>query len=222
MSFMDGLPRRWITVSLPGVGDGSRQKSTYESFAQVPSVSVDLTSFEWLQNAKTWVSSTLATPSEQAVVDLSLSTLAARIGIDAPLDLVEFATNPDLRTRIPSATDSYFDLGDEVLNVDGGRLLHLVSDSQWSMHWSLYIDDDGQTEILASDFPVGFQLGGDDTESWSRASPHYFRCAPSFGEFAWRWWMDNEIFFRTAVDKLPPTPAQETYLTGYGNPRSLD
>ncbi|MCU1580119.1 MAG: hypothetical protein JWP19_2323 [Rhodoglobus sp.] len=164
----------------------------------------------------------MAAASEDAIADLSSLAMTALVGDSGPRDLVDFIASPDLRRRLPSATDAYFDLGEEVRAVDGGRLLHLISDSQWAMHWSVYIGDDGQTAIVASDYPVGFRLDQDDMEYWSGVSSHYFLCALTFGEFAWRWWMDNEIFYHSTVDKLPLTRAQQNYLDEYGEPRSLE
>ena len=221
MPFFKDLPRRWITIKLPSVGHPGRLHATYESFAEFPPAPADVGRLDWLGDAQEWESSALAAASNDAVTDLALTTLTARLAEGAPPDLLDFIGNPDLRRRLPSATEAYFDLGDEICAVEGGRLLHLVSDSQWVMHWSVYIGDDGQTGIVASDFPVGFHLDEADTEYWSGVSSHYFLCALTFGEFAWRWWMDNEIFYHSKVDKLPLTIAQQTYLDGYGEPSSL-
>jgi hypothetical protein len=222
VTFLHELPRRWVAIALPGVGDTDRPHATYESFSQIPVAPADASQLEWLRGAKAWDDSAMALACESAVADISLPTMTALVGDAAPSDLMDFIANPDLRKRLPTATDAYFDLGEEVRTVDGGRLLHLVSDSQWVMHWSIYIGDDGQTAVVASDYPVGFHLDEGDREYWSGAPSHYFLCALSFGEFAWRWWMDNEIFYRSTAEKLPLTRAQQNYLDEYGEPSSLE
>lgn len=71
------------------------------------------------------------------------------------------------------------------------------------MHTSIYLGDDGQTAVVASDYPVGFHLDEGDREYWSGAPSHYVLCAHSVGEFAWRWRMNNEIFYRCASKSVP-------------------
>jgi hypothetical protein len=220
VTFLQELPRQWVTINLPGVGE--RHPSTYVAFDRFPAAPADVDLFKWLREAGPRQGSALATTDESAKVDISMFELHAMVGDAAPSDLVDFISNPELRTHLPSATDAYFDLGDQVRDVDGGRLLHLVSDSQWVMHWSIYIGDDGVSAIVASNYPVGFHLGIDDLDYWSSSPIRYYLCAASFGEFAWRWWMDNETFYRNTVDNLPLTRDQDDYLAEYGDPRQLD
>ena len=220
MTFLDGLPRQWITIALPGVGGANRPRSTYQSFSKVPVVSVDLSQFQWLRDAREWPDSAMAVASPSAATNISLPALTALIGDTTPSELITFVSDPDLRRRLPSATDANFDLGEELRAVDGGRLVHLVSDSQWVIHWSLYIGDDGEIAVVASDYPVGFRLSEDDRDYWSGVPGSYFVCALSFSEFIWRWWMDNEVFSLSFAG-LPLTDAQLAYLDQYGEPGAL-
>lgn len=138
-----------------------------------------------------------------------------------PDDFVHFlgdGRDPGLRNRLRSATDCYFDLGDSVVEVEGGRLLHLISDSQWVFHWLLYVGDDTTSAVVGSRFPAGFDLGPDDLESFGDESPSYMVVANSFAEFAWRWWMDNEIFYKVEVDQVPLSQDETEYARQYGPP----
>jgi hypothetical protein len=44
------------------------------------------------------------------------------------------------------------------------------------------------------------------------------RCAETFREFIWRWWMDNETFYRVMIDRQQLTEQQESYVAAYGTP----
>lgn len=164
----------------------------------------------------------MAAPCEFAECDLSLGALQALIQGEPPADLFRFVTESGLRQRLWSATDSYFDLGHRLENVDGGQLLHLVSDSQWVMHWSVFLGHGGETAVVASPFPAGFNLDAGEVEFWTEEPVWYAICAASFAEFAWRWWMDNEIFRRVEMDQLPLSDAQRRYVQQYGEPRLLE
>ena len=137
-----------------------------------------------------------------------------------PADFVHFVGDrgPGLRHRLRSATDCYFDLGDSVVEVEGGRLLHLISDSQWVFHWLLYVGDDAASAVVGSQFLAGFDLVPDDLEGFGEASPSYVVVANSFAEFVWRWWMDNEIFYKVEVDQVPLSQDETEYRRQYGPP----
>src|SRR4051794_24119773 len=137
----------------------------------------------------------MAAPSEGAVRDLSAGALADLLGAESsvPEDLAHFVRE-GLRDRLRSATDSYFDLGDSVVPVDGGRLLHLVSDSQWVFHWLLHLGDDGGSAVVGTTAPVGFTADPEDADALLPQTWGCVRVADSFADFLWRWWMDNEVF----------------------------
>lgn len=218
MSYLEALPHRWISVQVPGTGS-ARLATTYAAYdaSSVPRAPADLDGWAWLRSAPSRQGgSTMAEPSEAAACDLSLEAIQGMLGDAAPLDLLRFAEDPSLRRRMWSATDSYYDLGQRLEAVDGGRLLHLVSDSQWVQHWSLFLGHDGVTAVVVSPFPVGFDL--DDDEFRDEGSEPV-RCAATFSEFSWRWWMDNEIFRRTHLDRLPLSEAQHDYVRQYGEPQ---
>lgn len=126
-----------------------------------------------------------------------------------------------LRDRLRSATDCYFDLGDHVVQVEGGHLLHLVSDSQWVFHWLLFLGSDGGSAVIGTRHPTGFILDAEEEAFWQQESFEYIILADSFAEFLWRWWMDNEIFYRVVVEEAVMTPDQLAYVEQYGAPRML-
>ncbi len=224
MPFLSGLSRSWVTSPLPGARQPDRHV-TYASYPQddCPPAPTDLADLSWLEAAPAHSEDYLAswfTPSAQR--DLSwagIGELWPDIN-SLPDDFLRFVGvhQPGLRDRLRSATDCYFDLGDELVEVDGGRLMHLVSDSQWVYHWLLYVGDDGDSAMVGSQFPAGFALGPEDRESHGGTSAAFVVVADSFSEFAWRWWMDNEIFYKVAVDHVPLTDDEVRYVQGYGPP----
>lgn len=220
VSFTDGLPRRWISIQVPGTGSAVLP-ATYVVYDKSPTVPEGVDDWAWLRSGSMRDDGYMATPCENAVCDLSDEALRRVLGTDAPDDLHRFVADPSLRRRMWSATDSYFDLGHFAQAVDGGRLLHVVSDSQWVMHWSLFLGDGGEEAVIASPFPSGFSLDSDDLEFYAEEPVWSLVCADTFAEFTWRWWMDNEIFRHVELDHLPLSEPQLQYVAQYADPQLL-
>lgn len=224
MAFLAGLPRYWVSIALPGTVQPS-PFATYVSyrFEALPSAPGDVRAIAWLEQAAAHPEDYLASRfADAAQRDLSWSGVS-ELWPDTeslPNDFVHLLGDrgPGLRNRLRSATDCYFDLGDSVVEVEGGRLLHLISDSQWVFHWLLYVGDDAASAVVGSRFPAGFDLGPDDLESVGEEFPSYVVVANSFAEFAWRWWMDNEIFYKVEVDHVPLSQYETEYTRQYGPP----
>ncbi|MFD2028377.1 hypothetical protein [Promicromonospora aerolata] len=180
----------------------------------------------WLERATRHPMDYMASAFDDAVRDISAQGVTDLAGSDTTLpdDLTWFLQDGGLRDRLRSATSSYFDLGDTAVTVDGGRLVHLISDSQWVFHWLLYLGEDGSSAVVGTGFPAGFDLDADEYEDADclHEDRHYILVADSFAEFIWRWWMDNEIFYRAVVGKASLTTEQEAYVAQYGPPTSLD
>src|SRR5689334_4599114 len=159
--FLDGLPRMWWSVELPGVRPHRARYSTYSPFdwQRLPPVPGWVTAdYSWLSSSPVHAESSLAGPSDAASRDLAgWDALAERCpGIRAPAEFLRVARDPMLRRHLRSATDCYFDLGDHVVPVPGGQLIHFLSDSQWVQHWLLYAGTD-EHAVVTTDFPAGFE-----------------------------------------------------------------
>jgi len=221
MSFLDGLARAWVSIQVPGTA--SPLPATYVEYSPAgPVPPEDVVGLEWLKRAARHPEDYMASAFPSAIQDLSEEATGQVLGDrqGLPDDFSRFISE-GLRDRLRSATDSYLDLGDSVVDVDGGRLLHLISDSQWEYHWLLYLGDDGGSAVVGTDFPAGFRLDPEDAAFWDEEPWRYVIVADSFAEFLWRWWMDNEIFYRAEVDKASLSEQQESYVTQCGIPRSL-
>lgn len=217
MSVLNGMPRSWVSIHVPGTAVDNAT-GTYVDYDanRIPQVPGWVAELDWLTEAPRHAGDYMGQPCSWAVRDLSLQ---------AASELVDSATLPEdfesfvqrgLRDRLRSATDCYFDLGDFTVAVDGGQLLHIVSDSQWVYHWLLFVGADGSSAVLGTQFPAGFVIDSDEQEFWQNEDWRYVLVADSFAEFAWRWWMDNEAFYTAKVDQIALTAAQQRYIDAYG------
>ena len=221
MSFLAGLDRGWVTIEVPGAPAPSPY-ATYVRYRpeDLPALPADVADLAWLERAARH-DDYLGSAFGEAVRDLSGPAADQLLdGLPLPDDFVRFREG-GLRDRLRSATDSYFDLGDSLVEVDGGHLLHLISDSQWVYHWLLYVGSDGSSAMVGADHPAGFRLSPEDAAAWPAEAGGYLLVADSFAEFAWRWWMDNDIFYRVVVEESEMTPEDRAYARQYGSPMTF-
>jgi hypothetical protein len=221
MGFLEELQRGWISIEVPGTMPPGKPR-TYVRYAydQIPEVPGHLGSWDWLRASPVRQDSTLGWIQEGVARDLTPQALAElQISQMLPSDFAGFVTDPALRAHLRSATSCCFDLGDRLQPVPDGHLLHLISDSQWVMHWLLYLGNGGASAVVATPRPIGFDLDEDEEEAyWAQERWEYVRCAETFREFIWRWWMDNEIFYRVMIDRQQLTEQQKSYIAAYGTP----
>ena len=83
-------------------------------------------------------------------------------------------------------------------------------------HWLLYVSDSGDSAAVGTSFPAGFSLDDDEADFWRTEEWRCTLVADSFAELAWRWCMDNEIFYGVHVEKSDLTAEQQLYVAGYG------
>ncbi len=109
--------------------------------------------------------------------------------------------NPELHTRVRSATGCYLALGDFAAPTDtGGRLVHFLSDQQWAFHWLVHLDDAGREAVIGSPEPIGFDLTPMEAPELECPISMAGRidlviCADSFAEFLYRYWAETEIWY---------------------------
>jgi hypothetical protein len=224
MGFLDELSRGWVSIGVPGTMPPGKH-GTYVRYSddQIPAVPAYLGSWEWLRASPVHPDSTLGRAQQGVACDLTPQVLAELpISQVWPADFADFVTDPGLRTHLRSATWCHFDLGHRLQPVPDGYLLHLISDSQWVMHWLLFLGD-GAGAVVATRRPIGFDLDENEEDAyWEHEGWEYIRCADTFREFIWRWWTDNEIFCRVKIDHQKPTEHQQTYIASYGIPGDID
>jgi hypothetical protein len=202
MSLVDKLPSAWIGVELPGIRPHPKQPATYSGFqGSMPPVTIDLDGeFKWLAKQQVFQHDTIL--SEDQHLAEKFAVVQASCPGKLPRSFLYFFNNLELGERIRSCTACYLELPDYVVRTTGvedGILIHFLSDQQGCAHWNLYIDSKGEHCVLATGECYGYVA----SERMSRNSVDLssedwlWVCAPTFSEFMYRFWIENEIWFAT-------------------------
>jgi hypothetical protein len=221
------LPRAWPAPELPGYRQHPDEYATYSTFAydELPPVGRRLDDdLHWLLR-EPLVTPSLAETEEAATTpatEEALERLLAGQQVTLPRAFAAFIRSGGLRARVRSCTDCYLDLADFAVPVaSGGWLIHFLSDSQWVLHWLLYCGTDGGEAVVATPRPLGFELEADGDEATVRVfdpAAGAAVCAESFSEFLYRFWIENEIWFRRSGVDGPVrrlTAEQRRYVEHY-------
>ena len=231
VTLRESLARAWVTVGVPGTTHP--HGSTYVSYSsdRLPTLPTALSEGDglgWLRQLPTIGSG--MTPDEFSYATTAMSSegvqrLLQAAGTQVPFeqlpgDLRAFASERDLHRRLYSATGSYVDAGEHLEPVPGGHLLHLVSDSQWALHWLAFVGNDGYTGVVCSAIGLGYVADAEDAGAPSLSTAEPVWVADSVAEFVWRWWADNYAFAAAHPDLCPPLRAPDwfdlvTYTAGY-------
>jgi hypothetical protein len=195
------------------------------SYKDLPSVAEKLDdNFEWLKSESIKEHSLFESCyPDGSKPDLSkLISISAQAGISLPKPFTTFINSTELHKRVRSCTDCYLDVADYAVKTKGsieGYLIHFLSDSQWVGHWYIYSDLHGNHFIVTSLHAYGFALeddsGNTDTNNINIQKEDIWFCAPSFTEFIYRFWLENEIWFALARDKRPLTAPEQAYVDEY-------
>jgi hypothetical protein len=227
LAALSELPRVWPSIELPGHREHLDPYATYSPFAheELPPIGRPL------DDELRWLLGEPLVPASLAEVDDAASTPATLDGLErvagpeltVPGAFAAFVGAGEAQARIRSCTDCYLDLGDlPVPVVGGGRLVHFLSDSQWVLHWLLYVAPDGSEAVVATDRAFGFELAGETVPAFDPAAGEGVVCAESFAEFLYRFWIENEIWFALGGPDEEPrrlTPEQQRYAEHYGRVR---
>ncbi|KAJ3337573.1 hypothetical protein HDU83_008588 [Entophlyctis luteolus] len=128
-----------------------------------------------------------------------MDTLAANYQL--PPDFTAFMRADNLDSLVPSSTACYFFLGWPFKLHDDCTLVLFYRDQQDCLGWYLVLDGPSQGQIIASVYIIGTNedegkdLPVSETEDFLRRS---VQCADSFGEFLYRLWVENHIWFRSS------------------------
>jgi hypothetical protein len=211
------VPRAWWFPRLPGYrSDGQHETYIRHALDEQPGVPVreDL---GWLDDEADKAEWAVAGGDDpvRALTPGGLEAVAG--GLAVPPSLRLLAARPELQRRVRSATACYLDLGDFAAptDIEGGYLIHVLSDQQWVRHWMVYLDRAGGEAVLTSREPIGFDLPAD----WPAPPPRVIPagsaeaglevCADSFAEFLYRLWIENEIYFAVRLGQaLDPEAAR--------------
>src|SRR6266487_5506998 len=210
----------WWSFELPYYRPHPK-RGTYSLFSYEdlpPIVGKSDAGFEWLKSRPVKEDSLFeGCYSDGSSPDLGkLSGIASQARIDLPESFINFMNSTELHKRIRSCTDCYLDVADYAVKTTGsieGYLLHFLSDSQWVGHWYIHTDPRGNHFIVTSLHAYGFAFeeenGNPAATGINIQEEDIWFCAPSFTEFIYRFWLENEIWFALAKDKRTLTEEEQ-------------
>ncbi|MEV6206705.1 hypothetical protein [Kitasatospora sp. NPDC051914] len=209
VSFVDG----WCATDL---GDHRPCRGTYEwyPYESLPPLAADRFDggFGWLGGLGP------ADPERVALLD-GVSAALAGTGMQLPADFTAFHTSARCHGALDevSVTACWTDVSGPLPSPvePGARLVRFLRDQQDCVLWYLYLRPSGESFVVAS--PLDFE----DLPEWDEAdgaadlSAAIARCAPTFEEFAYRFWVENRLWFAVHGEGPPSEPALAEYLAHY-------
>ena len=218
---IDTFEKGWVFTDIKGIRDVKEAHSTYYLFDynELPPIEINLDSkFNWLKKHPTYEFHDRDREFNFRKKLNELNTLALKKGILLPVSFNNFMKDPYLIRSIRSNTDCYFELSDKIESVKNGQefhLIHFLSDSQYCSFWYLCFDNIGNHCIITSSnlycHDEEWELELRDIEK----EFGYF-CAPSFSEFIYRFWIENEIWVKR-YRKQGLTTIEKNYCDYYLN-----
>jgi hypothetical protein len=225
MHALPSLPRVWVSVDLPGRVDP--EGGTYGRFAmdELPPIERTLDDrLGWLLKqpvAREWA---ILSRGDAKSLRARGKRILAHRALWFPPAFEAFISSPEPGSRIRSGTGCWVELTDHIVPVsDGGSLIRFLADQQGVVHWHLYTGPHGSEAVLAAHPPYGYDEDDVLDPEWGVATLMAFEigadptavvCAESFSEFIYRYWIENEIIFKTA-DGQPLTGEQRRYVDHY-------
>lgn len=147
---------------------------------------------------------------------------AGTLGLSLPDAFLRLMISGELQDRIPSCTACTFQLGDRILRCPGsseGYIVSFLHDQQDCVIWYLYLTRAGEHCVLAfpGDLESFVDAAAEGQEVDMQAVVGAIRvCAPTFAAFIYRFWLENDIWFKlSGDDKTPLTDAERQYVGHY-------
>ena len=206
------FPTTWIGTGIPDVRDCD---GTYceTSLDDMPTITVP-DDLSWLVPLHPAIDEAMRPyrPDSRASQAFAQSakailTQAEELKLHLPTAFKELIQSEELRDRFPSATACYFDLPESIVPIpfgSDGYIVRFLNDQQICVLWYLYLPTHGAPSVLAS-YPVvegaDFleQLDAEDTCAVANASHATRIVARTFSEFLYRYWIENNIWFRKSL-----------------------
>jgi hypothetical protein len=198
----------WFTSGLPGAECSGR---TYclVPINRLPAIRLTFNDdFSWLPRVPQpldWSITTETWPAGDAAFLARISSEP----IELPSSFVAMVAAPQLRWSVRSGTGCWWSLDADALQpLPTSELLaaRFLTDQQEVLFWYLLLDGTQEPPVVVShqDFSA--------PETWEPLPlDHVYRCAPSFDVFMYRYWIENEIAFRS-VDGEALSTEQLRYL----------
>ena len=228
----------WWSIEIPEYRPHLKLFSTYSLFPydDLPPIDQELDDdFHWLKSQPRRKGSLIeGCHNDGSQSDLSkLPKIASEFDIKLPRSFKVFMASLLLHKRIRSCTDCYLDVADRAIKTAGtidGHLIHFLSDSQWVLHWYIHIDSSGDHFVAVSSNAYGFAPEDPDEDPIALQRKNevdlqeeeIWFCAPTFNEFIYRFWLENEIWFALELDDRPLTAIEQAYVGYYSNKTKLN
>lgn len=215
----------WWSFSLPGYRDDS-VLTTYSlfSYEDLPKIKgTRYANWDWLKSQPPRDEWSLAANSypDGSRGDLShLRSLISQISLEIPAEFVTFLETPALHARIRSCTSCMLELSDFPVYTSApphGVIIQFLVDQQGVLRWYLFTDSFGNQAVLSSGEVYGliYDPNEEPLNEIDLFKEDFWLCAPSFHEFIYRFWLENEVWFSLSEDQEPTTPEQISYLSHY-------
>lgn len=223
------LRQSWLHIELPGYRQAEGRHHTYFGFSleELPPIPITLDDqCDWLIELGRPLSQGLHR-YERNIAPSIVRDLATELKLELPNAFVRFMSSLELQQRVRSATDCYLDPGERIVETIGaipGHLTHFLSDSQSGAHWYLHLLANGDSAVLESEDLYCYRIENSDwmenpacrLERIDLTKQEFAFCAPSFSEFLYRFWIENEIWFASyARTARPLTPLEQNYVRHY-------
>lgn len=187
---------------------------------------------EWLRKHGTPRAIGSLNQYERVIQPSAVEELALETRVQLPRSFSHLMCAPERQSRVRSCTYCYVDPGERIVETIGaihGHLVHLLSDSQPCPHWYLHVLSTGETAVLESPDLHCYQI---EHSNWIEnpscrlrcvelAGSDFAYCAPSFSDFLFRFWIENEIWFALVdnAGRRPLCTLQLDYVSHYSGQR---
>jgi len=195
------MEKAWWAIDLPF----RKIDSTYKRipYEEIPPIKVKLDEkFKWLEKKPR----NHYKISDETFNTTRLFQIEAQTNLKLPESFTTFVKNQELHYRIQSYTACYFTLPNYVVKTIGkyeGFLIVFLSDQQGCPLWHLYFDKTGRHFVVAAYYYYGFDSQDEiyDKSLHNLSTPteidleqkNIWFCAPSFKEFIYRFWIENDF-----------------------------
>ena len=227
-----GFGTGWYATDL---GDYRPCQYTYQGYDYDTLPALDATrftgAFRWLGDPGEVV------PGQVAQLREVQESLAAQ-GLALPEDFVRFHTSSNLLDSLDevSVTGCWSSLSAPLPSPvePGAFLVRFFRDQQDCVLWYLYLRPTGEVFVVVSylDYEYKYECESEAQDSADAAEPHSYLgdaaaqraailwCAPSFEQFAYRFWIENRLWRALNGDEEdePIDPEMQAYLDHYKSP----
>lgn len=181
-----------------------------------------------------WLGGIGSLEPEQAARLGRLAESLSALGAALPGDFVAFQTAANLHDRLDrvSVTACWSDISEPLPSPveDGAYLVRFLRDQQDCVFWYLYLRPSGEAFVVFSavDYEEYADREEDGEEGSGGEASHREAhrraigwCAPTFEEFAYRFWVENRLWYATQDDDPSGLePELRDYLSHYAPPEA--